>query len=175
MMNVYGSIRHENVAPFRAYYNSKEEKFVVYDYYNQDTTHNEGDVEVLQLQQEFVGTCRKPIKSLEEKLESDLNDHLSHLLRDLNDEISSKGGEGTPLDWETRLRIAIGTARGIPYIHTQTGGKLVHGNIKASNIFPQLPARWLRIRAWLDNFNKSSNPSRRENPWILSPRSDKHE
>ncbi|KAM7486225.1 hypothetical protein LguiA_002310 [Lonicera macranthoides] len=41
----------------------------------------------------------------------------------------------TPLDWETRLRIAVGTARGIAYIHTQTGGKLVHGNIKASNIF----------------------------------------
>ncbi|KAM7489266.1 hypothetical protein LguiB_026750 [Lonicera macranthoides] len=41
----------------------------------------------------------------------------------------------TPLDWETRLRIAIGTARGIAYIHTQTGGKLVHGNIKAPNIF----------------------------------------
>ncbi|KAM7486285.1 hypothetical protein LguiA_002294 [Lonicera macranthoides] len=36
---------------------------------------------------------------------------------------------------ETRLRIAVGTARGIAYIHTQTCGKLVHGNIKASNIF----------------------------------------
>ncbi|KAM7486246.1 hypothetical protein LguiA_002255 [Lonicera macranthoides] len=45
-------------------------------------------------------------------------------------------GEGqTPLDWETRLRISIGTARGIAYIHTQKGGRLVHGNIKASNIF----------------------------------------
>ncbi|KAG8652986.1 probable inactive receptor kinase At4g23740 [Manihot esculenta] len=45
-------------------------------------------------------------------------------------------GEGRiPLDWETRLRIAIGAARGIAHIHTQNGGKLVHGNIKASNIF----------------------------------------
>lgn len=39
------------------------------------------------------------------------------------------------LDWETRLRIAIGAARGIAHIHSQSGGKLVHGNIKASNIF----------------------------------------
>lgn len=39
------------------------------------------------------------------------------------------------MDWETRLRIAIGAARGIAHIHTQNGGKLVHGNIKASNIF----------------------------------------
>ncbi|GJT46548.1 probable inactive receptor kinase [Tanacetum coccineum] len=48
----------------------------------------------------------------------------------------TKRGEGrTPLDWDSRLRIAIGAARGIAYIHTQTNGKLVHGNIKASNIF----------------------------------------
>lgn len=39
------------------------------------------------------------------------------------------------MDWETRLRIAVGAARGIAHIHTQNGGKLVHGNIKASNIF----------------------------------------
>ncbi|KAM7486294.1 hypothetical protein LguiA_002303 [Lonicera macranthoides] len=49
--------------------------------------------------------------------------------------IGTKRGEETPLDWETHLKIAIGTARGIAYIHTQTGGRLVHGNIKASNIF----------------------------------------
>jgi serine/threonine protein kinase len=39
------------------------------------------------------------------------------------------------MDWETRLKIAIGAARGIAHIHTQNGGKLVHGNIKSSNIF----------------------------------------
>ncbi|KAL0298401.1 UNVERIFIED_CONTAM: putative inactive receptor kinase [Sesamum radiatum] len=39
------------------------------------------------------------------------------------------------VDWATRLRIAIGTARGTAKIHTQNGGKLVHGNIKSSNIF----------------------------------------
>lgn len=33
------------------------------------------------------------------------------------------------------MRIAIGTARGIARIHAETGGKLVHGNIKSSNIF----------------------------------------
>ncbi|KAL2542167.1 putative inactive receptor kinase [Abeliophyllum distichum] len=39
------------------------------------------------------------------------------------------------LDWETRLRIAVGAARGIAHIHTQAGQKLIHGNVKASNIF----------------------------------------
>ncbi|PPR83193.1 hypothetical protein GOBAR_AA37526 [Gossypium barbadense] len=48
---------------------------------------------------------------------------------------SKRGEDRTPLDWETRLKIAIGAARGIAFIHTQNNGKLVHGNIKASNIF----------------------------------------
>lgn len=33
------------------------------------------------------------------------------------------------------MRIAIGAARGIARIHAENGGKLVHGNIKSSNIF----------------------------------------
>ncbi|KAM7489279.1 hypothetical protein LguiB_026763 [Lonicera macranthoides] len=33
-MEIVGSIRHENVAPLRAYYCSKDEKLMLYDYYN---------------------------------------------------------------------------------------------------------------------------------------------
>ncbi|KZV33461.1 putative inactive receptor kinase-like [Dorcoceras hygrometricum] len=90
-MAIVGNIRHENVAPLRAYYYSKDEKLVVYDYYNQ------GSVSAL---------------------------------------LHAKRGENwTPLDWETRLKVAMGAARGMAHIHSQTGGKLAHGNIKASNIF----------------------------------------
>lgn len=39
------------------------------------------------------------------------------------------------LDWDSRLKIALGAARGIDHIHCENGGKLVHGNIKSSNIF----------------------------------------
>ncbi|KAK3434267.1 probable inactive receptor kinase At4g23740 [Eucalyptus grandis] len=50
--------------------------------------------------------------------------------------LHGKRGEGrNPLDWDTRMRIAIGAARGLSYIHLQNNGKLVHGNIKSSNIF----------------------------------------
>ncbi|KAL0304118.1 UNVERIFIED_CONTAM: putative inactive receptor kinase [Sesamum radiatum] len=45
------------------------------------------------------------------------------------------GQNQSPVDWETRWRIALGTARGIAAIHSQNGGDLVHGNIKASNVF----------------------------------------
>ncbi|KAK4431383.1 putative inactive receptor kinase [Sesamum alatum] len=90
-MEVVGNIRHENVAPLRAYYYSKDEKLMVYDYYNQGS--------------------------------------VSALLH------AKRGEDRSPLDWETRVKIAIGAARGIARIHSQSGGKLVHGNIKASNIF----------------------------------------
>ena len=46
-----------------------------------------------------------------------------------------RGEERVSLDWDSRLRIAIGAARGIAHVHAQHGGKLIHGNIKASNIF----------------------------------------
>ena len=46
-----------------------------------------------------------------------------------------KGEDRIALDWETRLRIAIGAARGIAHIQSVNGGKFVHGNIRSSNIF----------------------------------------
>ncbi|KAL0400926.1 UNVERIFIED_CONTAM: putative inactive receptor kinase [Sesamum latifolium] len=50
--------------------------------------------------------------------------------------LHGKTGESrAQVNWETRLKIAIGAARGIAAIHAQNGGKLVHGNIKATNIF----------------------------------------
>ncbi|KAK9070514.1 hypothetical protein SSX86_010916 [Deinandra increscens subsp. villosa] len=90
-MELVGNIRHENVVTLRAYYYSKDEKLMVYDYFDQGSVSS-----------------------------------VLHAKRDEN---------RTPLDWNSRLQIAIGAARGIAYIHAQSGGKLVHGNIKASNIF----------------------------------------
>ena len=40
----------------------------------------------------------------------------------------------TPLDWESRLKISLGAARGLAHIHAASGKKFVHGNIKSSNI-----------------------------------------
>lgn len=42
---------------------------------------------------------------------------------------------GEYLDWGARLEIAIGAARGIAHIHKKDGQKMVHGNVKSSNIF----------------------------------------
>ncbi|XP_054788508.1 probable inactive receptor kinase At4g23740 [Prosopis cineraria] len=90
-MEVVGRIRHDNVAALRAYYYSKEEKLMIYDYYEQSS--------------------------------------VSAMLH------GKRGEERISLDWNSRLGIAIGAARGLAHVHAQQGGRLVHGNIKASNIF----------------------------------------
>ncbi|KAG9155123.1 hypothetical protein Leryth_011097 [Lithospermum erythrorhizon] len=45
-----------------------------------------------------------------------------------------RGTGRTPLDWDTRLKITLGVARGIAHIHSEGGAKLTHGNIKSSNL-----------------------------------------
>ncbi|KAK9054871.1 hypothetical protein SSX86_025950 [Deinandra increscens subsp. villosa] len=50
--------------------------------------------------------------------------------RSLSSLLHGNRGSGT-LDWETRLRVALGTAKGIAHIHS---GKVSHGNIKSSNV-----------------------------------------
>ncbi|KAJ0491448.1 putative protein kinase RLK-Pelle-LRR-III family [Helianthus annuus] len=87
-MEVLGKVKNENVVELRAYYYSKDEKLLVYDYL--------------------------PAGSL------------SSLLH------GSRGSGRTPLDWDHRMRIALCAAKGIAYLHV--AGKVVHGNIKASNI-----------------------------------------
>ncbi|CAF2027443.1 hypothetical protein Bca4012_080230 [Brassica carinata] len=90
-MEIIGGIKHENVVELKAYYYSKDEKLMVYDYFSSGS--------------------------------------VASLLH------GNRGENRVPLDWETRMRIAIGAAKGIARIHKENNGKLVHGNIKSSNIF----------------------------------------
>lgn len=46
----------------------------------------------------------------------------------------NRGAGRVPLDWETRLKISLGTAKGLAHIHSKGGAKFTHGNIKSSNI-----------------------------------------
>ncbi|GLJ44181.1 hypothetical protein SUGI_0922010 [Cryptomeria japonica] len=77
-MELVGKIRHRNLVPLRAFYFSKDEKLLVYDF--------------------------MPSGSL------------SALLH------GSRGSGRTPLDWETRMRIALGAARGVSHIHEEDFG-----------------------------------------------------
>ncbi|GAU44154.1 hypothetical protein TSUD_399760 [Trifolium subterraneum] len=82
--------QHTNVVPLGAYYFSKDEKIMVYDY---------------------VPAA-----------------NLSTLLH------GSRSGGRTPLDWDLRVKVSLGTARGIAHIHSVGGTKFTHGNIMSSNV-----------------------------------------
>ncbi|WJX37073.1 hypothetical protein P8452_24884 [Trifolium repens] len=90
-MEIMGRVgQHANVVPLRAYYYSKDEKLMVYDYIPAG--------------------------------------NLSTLLH------GSRSGGRTPLDWDSRVKISLGTARGLAHIHSVGGTKFTHGNIKSSNV-----------------------------------------
>ncbi|KAM7258480.1 hypothetical protein ACFE04_014221 [Oxalis oulophora] len=90
-MEIVGRVgQHPNVVPLRAYYYSKDEKLLVYDYI--------------------------------------LGGSLSTLLH------GNRGPGRTALDWDTRIKIILGTAKGIAHIHSAGGPKFTHGNIKSSNV-----------------------------------------
>ncbi|KAG2669801.1 hypothetical protein I3760_14G050900 [Carya illinoinensis] len=40
----------------------------------------------------------------------------------------------TPLDWNARVKISLGIARGIAHLHSAGGPKFSHGNIKSTNV-----------------------------------------
>ncbi|KAK6145718.1 hypothetical protein DH2020_022538 [Rehmannia glutinosa] len=82
--------RHTNVVPLLAYYFSKDEKLLVYEYMSAGS--------------------------------------LSSALH------GSRGTGRTALDWDSRLNISLGAARGLAHIHSENGAKYTHGNIKSSNI-----------------------------------------
>lgn len=47
----------------------------------------------------------------------------------------NRGVGRTPLDWTTRLKLAVGAARGLAFIHSSCKSlKLIHGNVKSTNI-----------------------------------------
>ncbi|KAG5122718.1 hypothetical protein AAZX31_14G191000 [Glycine max] len=90
-MEIVGRVgHHPNVVPLRAYYYSKDEKLLVYDYIP--------------------------------------SGNLSTLLH------GNRASGRTPLDWNSRIKISVGIARGIAHIHSVGGPKFAHGNVKSSNV-----------------------------------------
>ena len=47
---------------------------------------------------------------------------------------SSRNQHHKPLDWSTRLRIALDCARGLEFLHEHTAPAVIHRDFKCSNI-----------------------------------------
>lgn len=47
----------------------------------------------------------------------------------------SESGKGKPvMTWEMRVRVALGAARGLAYLHEDCHPRIIHRDIKSSNI-----------------------------------------
>ncbi|KAG6507842.1 hypothetical protein ZIOFF_033195 [Zingiber officinale] len=112
-MDAIGAMDHPNLVALQAYYYSKDEKLLVY---------------------EVV-----PNGSLSALLHGELSFPSIRCLKRCQAWVLTSVVAGTkasgraPLDWETRLEIALGAARGVEFIHMKGSGS-AHGNIKSSNI-----------------------------------------
>lgn len=47
---------------------------------------------------------------------------------------TSTGGVHTPLSWRARMHVAVGTAKGMAYLHEESQPCVIHRDLKASNI-----------------------------------------
>lgn len=47
---------------------------------------------------------------------------------------SLDGGSGKYMDWVTRVAIAIGAARGLEYLHEAAAPRILHSDVKSTNI-----------------------------------------
>lgn len=47
---------------------------------------------------------------------------------------SGEDKETSPLDWHARMKIALGSARGLAYLHEDSSPRVIHRDFKSSNI-----------------------------------------
>ncbi|KAI5683637.1 hypothetical protein M9H77_04865 [Catharanthus roseus] len=72
------------------------------------------------------GYCRLPSAKLL------IYDYMA--LGSLDDHLHEHGEESRALDWNSRLKIALGSARGLAYLHHDCCPKIIHRDVKSSNI-----------------------------------------
>ncbi|KAL5975212.1 hypothetical protein ACLOJK_031891 [Asimina triloba] len=152
-MEVLGKVKHDNVVPLRAYYYSKDEKLLVSDYMAA------GSLSALlheAVALDFAGIGKVGVANIgfavpeyhqdaaRVAIDGNLYENdslLGTIFKHSRVETRGSRGSGrTPLDWDNRMKIALAAARGLAYLHVT--GKIVHGNIKSSNVLlrPDLDA-----------------------------------
>ncbi|CAO2816754.1 unnamed protein product [Amaranthus hypochondriacus] len=104
-VEILGTIRHANIVKLLCYVSSAQDKLLVYEYVENQSLDK-------WLHRKMEGHESSSIFS-----ETSMNSHALGIL-----------------DWGTRLKIAIGAAKGLCYLHYGCSPSVVHRDIKSSNI-----------------------------------------
>ncbi|KAJ6689452.1 hypothetical protein OIU85_005818 [Salix viminalis] len=141
-MELLGRLRHPSLVPLRAYFQAREERLLVYDYFpngslfsllhggrgKKEVNDINGLALVANLNMSAVGSKTEIFC---------LNSHLFLERLTLRTFLNSctgtrTSGDGKPLHWTSCLKIAEDLATGLLYIHQNPGS--THGNLKSSNV-----------------------------------------
>ena len=114
-LEILGSIRHINLVNLRGYCRLPTAKLLIYDF-----------VELGSLDCYLHGKNVRHHTSLGNFLMPDCLRAVSPMAGDEQ--------EDQPLNWNARMKIALGSARGLAYLHHDCSPGIVHRDIKASNI-----------------------------------------
>ncbi|KAJ9561360.1 hypothetical protein OSB04_006520 [Centaurea solstitialis] len=60
--------------------------------------------------------------------------NIAFVLRKKHKKCNKRADSQVPLDWPVRKRIALGSARGLAYLHDHCDPKIIHRDVKAANI-----------------------------------------
>ena len=104
-VEILGTIRHANIVKLLCYVSSAQDKLLVYEYVENQSLDK-------WLNRKMEGNESSTIYS-----ETSMNSHAPGIL-----------------DWVTRLKIAIGAAKGLCYLHYDCSPSIVHRDVKSSNI-----------------------------------------
>ncbi|KAF8779285.1 hypothetical protein HU200_002966 [Digitaria exilis] len=114
-VEIISRVHHRHLVSLVGYCIAEDHRLLVYDYVSNDTLHHHlhGGVTFL------LSSC----KSVWPFCVSEC--HIASLV----------AGRGRPvMDWPTRVKIAAGSARGLAYLHEDCHPRIIHRDIKSSNI-----------------------------------------
>ncbi|KAK1651280.1 hypothetical protein QYE76_069085 [Lolium multiflorum] len=103
-LEILGSVKHRNLVNLRGYCNSPSSKLLIYDYLPGGS---------------LDGVLHVPEKKADP---ADLT------------EPTEPAEPVEPLDWDTRINIILGAAKGLAYLHHDCSPRIIHRDIKSSNI-----------------------------------------
>nr|XP_043630637.1 probable LRR receptor-like serine/threonine-protein kinase At2g24230 [Erigeron canadensis] len=110
-----GRIKHPNLVPLTGYCLAGEQRIAIYDYMENGNLHN------------LLHDLPLGVQTTE--------DWASDTWEADEDGIRNVGSEGLLTTWRFRLKIALGTARALAFLHHGCSPPIIHRDVKASSVY----------------------------------------